>query len=923
MERESVLTAVDDVLAAVVRGDGGCLVVEGPPGIGKTRVLAAAVDRARAAGVGVALGRAAEYVELPLAPLLGGLRSGEPPVLDEARAAELVHLGSVEHNRYWLVERLTELVERHVRHRPLMIVLDDAQWADELTLAALRVMVPALRTAPVLWLIARRPAGAGSPVGDVVGHLVDDGARRVELHPLSDAAVAEVVRASLAAEPDQGLLDLAVRTGNNPFLLEELLRTLREEGRVRIADGVASAVAPGLPTTFLTSVAQRMRWRSESYRRLLEAAAVLGRPFTVHEAAGVTGRPSGDLLGVVEEAVDSGMLVDDDARLAFRHDILREAVYDGIVGPVRSALHREASLLLRASGAVVEAACHLVRSGTTDERAVPLLREAARSVAHAAPGVAADMVLQAVDLMAETDPARPVAAAEAVRLLAAAGRVVRARELGERVLRETLPAEVEAEVLLGLAEAVKHAGHESVVLEYARRALDRPGVPDRARAHLHAIQAHGHLQADDLVGADRAGGRAAELGEATGEHAAVVFGLAAQSVGAQARGDLGAAIVIATRAVDIAERFGGDARHRHPRLWLAPALAAADRFTEASAVFEIGRREAERLGTGWSLPLWHYYLAELHVAEGRVADAQAEAEAGLRVAERLDIRAMASSLEAVLARAAVRRDALTEAREHLGRVRALVDSGIGVVSENLRWTRALVLDALGKRTEAWLAVRGIVEKLDERVLLLVRDPGAGPQLVRLALRAGGRRQAEGVVDAVRSLAADNPGVASLTGAAAHAEGLLTGDPAAFDLAVRAYRESPRPFALASALEDGARVTRDRDAAVGFLNEALARYATTGARRDTGRVRRRLRGLGVRPLAAAAGRRPATGWDSLTESELRVVRLVAEGLTNRETAGRLFLSPHTVDSHLRHAFAKLGLSSRVELTRRVLEHDSVG
>ncbi|NUT52850.1 MAG: helix-turn-helix transcriptional regulator, partial [Saccharothrix sp.] len=412
------------------------------------------------------------------------------------------------------------------------------------------------------------------------------------------------------------------------------------------------------------------------------------------------------------------------------------------------------------------------------------------------------------------------------------------------------------------------------------------------------------------------------LGEATGEHAAVVFGLTAQSVGAQARGDVGSAIAIATRAVDIAERFGGDARHRHPRLWLAPALAAADRFTEASAVFEIGRREAERLGTGWSLPLWHHYLAELHVAEGRMADAEAEAEAGLRVAEQLDIRAMASSLETILARAAVRRDALAEAREHLTRVRALVDAGIGVVSENLRWTQALVLDALGKRTEAWLAVREIVEALDERVLLLVRDPTAGPQLVRLALRAGARRQAEGVVDATHSLAAGNLGVASLSGAAAHAEALLTGDPAAFGRAVLAFRESPRPFALASALEDAARVTRDRDAAVELLNEALARYAATSARRDTGRVRRRLRGLGVRQRSTASGHRPTTGWDSLTESELRVVRLVAEGLTNREAAGRLFLSPHTVDSHLRHAFAKLGLSSRVELTRRVLEHDTV-
>jgi DNA-binding CsgD family transcriptional regulator len=323
------------------------------------------------------------------------------------------------------------------------------------------------------------------------------------------------------------------------------------------------------------------------------------------------------------------------------------------------------------------------------------------------------------------------------------------------------------------------------------------------------------------------------------------------------------------------------------------------------------------------LPLWHHYLAELHVAEGRTPDAEAEAEAGLRVAGQLDIRAMASSLETTLARAAVRRDALTEARDHLTRVRGLVEGGIGVVSENLKWTQALVLDALGKRAEAWLAVREIVESLDQRVLLLVRDPFAGPHLVRLALRAGARSHADAVVRAVGSLAEANPGIASLVGAAAHAEGLLTGDPAAHRRAVRAYRDSPRVVAFASALEDGARVEPDREVAVELLGEALTRYTAAGARRDAGRVRRRLRGLGVRQRSTGSGAKGATGWVSLTQSELRVVRLVAEGLTNREAARQLFLSPHTVDSHLRHAFAKLGLSSRVELTRRVLEHDTVG
>jgi DNA-binding CsgD family transcriptional regulator len=108
--------------------------------------------------------------------------------------------------------------------------------------------------------------------------------------------------------------------------------------------------------------------------------------------------------------------------------------------------------------------------------------------------------------------------------------------------------------------------------------------------------------------------------------------------------------------------------------------------------------------------------------------------------------------------------------------------------------------------------------------------------------------------------------------------------------------------------------------VRLLEEALELYVAGGAVRDSARTQRALRGLGVRRKVWQQVARAQTGWDSLTEAELRVVRLVAEGLTNRATAERLFLSPHTVDTHLRRAFAKLGVSSRVELARQVMAQE---
>ncbi len=487
----------------------------------------------------------------------------------------------------------------------------------------------------------------------------------------------------------------------------------------------------------------------------------------------------------------------------------------------------------------------MVRSARKgDQRAVTVLREAAAAITHRAPDTAADLLLRALDLLDDDDPKRPRVLADAVRLLASVGRLIEARELGDAALRHGLDAENEAAILLGLAEAQKHAGEDSAVVESTARALARPGVPEPARAHLYAIRAHGLLYVNDLDGAEEAGAQAAEVGAAVGEDAAVVFGTVARSVVASSRGQLDRAIRFGRAAVQLADSAGGEARLRHPSLWLGRALVAADRFTEADAMFEIGERDAEQAGTAWSQPLWHFYRAELRLAAGRLDDAATEAEAGVVVTERLSARALAVPLLGVAAEVALRRDELDEARSLLARARGLFDSGIGAMPEELNWATALLHEATGDPSRALESLAGEYEALPERLLLLTREPGTGPHLVRVALAAGRRDWASRAAVAIRVLADDNPGVASLAGAAAHAEGLLGGEQRLLRAAVEAYRSSPRPLARASAMEDAARAA-SRAEAVSLLDEALAVYADCGALRDHARVLRELRGLGVR------------------------------------------------------------------------------
>src|SRR5262249_12886301 len=226
-------------------------------------------------------------------------------------------------------------------------------------------------------------------------------ARRLVLGPLPAAAVARVCARVLGATPDNSVLELASRAGGNPALVRDLLGTLRDRRAVVIRDGRATALTGELPEDFLAAVDLGLDELSAEARRLLEAGAVLGRPFSLHEAAGLLDRPVGDLVTAVREAIDAGAVVDRDGMLDVSHDVMREAVYGGMVRSVRRALHREAVEVLREERRPVdEIVRHAVRSTPRgDRQAVDALRDAARQLVPTAPAVAAEMLVTVLDLV--------------------------------------------------------------------------------------------------------------------------------------------------------------------------------------------------------------------------------------------------------------------------------------------------------------------------------------------------------------------------------------------------------------------------------------------------------------------------------------------------------------------------------------------
>jgi DNA-binding CsgD family transcriptional regulator len=243
------------------------------------------------------------------------------------------------------------------------------------------------------------------------------------------------------------------------------------------------------------------------------------------------------------------------------------------------------------------------------------------------------------------------------------------------------------------------------------------------------------------------------------------------------------------------------------------------------------------------------------------------------------------------------------------------------VRRHAAWFLSLQATADGdsRLAHQWLGAMGEAET-EHLLSRLWPDLADAAQMVRMAVAVGDRELAESAVADANRRADLSPGTPSLTATAAHARGLLTGDVEELSQAVSLFERSPRSLALAAAWEDlGIAHQRQRtaDSAIHALTQALVLFARAGATRDAARVRSRLRGLGVRRRVTAA-EKPATGWAAMTKSELAVAQLAADGLTNRDIAGRLFVSPHTVNTHLRQVFAKLEVNSRVALARLATE-----
>jgi DNA-binding CsgD family transcriptional regulator len=910
--RTGELKVIGALVTALVQGHGGVLVIEGPPGIGKSRLLTEVVALADKCGVRTLLGEAFEYQQtVPFFSLFMATLRADPPVGD---AEALRRLGGSADLRYWVVHHLQDAIHAAAAETPLAIVLEDIHWADNSTLLALRSLATARLDVPVLWVLTARTGAGGPGVQETLSVLQRANAAFLRVAAMSPSAVADMVCDAVRANADGSLLNLAAKAHGNPFLVRELVEGLGEEGRLNVSGGRAVASGHALPRRLGASMQQRLDHLSRGAGEVVRVAAVLPDRFSAGLLAAMLERQPASLMSALAEAVRADLLVEDEEQLRFRHDLLRETTRQSLPQSLRRAMERQsASIMLSMGAAPAEVATQLARSAEPGDReAISALRQAAQSVGHSDASAAADLSKRALELLPADDADHGLLVAETVGLLNRASRYQEAEELAVAALSEAASPQEEAEIRLRRATFNKHSTQRRV--EENRRALQLGDISEVTRARHLGWLAY-NLTFHDQRGQRRAAAHeAAAAAASTGDLEARIVADVTLALLDCGEGYAGRALRRLEELCALARTMDASAAHDLAAIHYSYLLAVVGRLDDAAAQVADGTEQARREHNAMTFDMWATIDGVVHLAAGRLSAARAAAES-LPAPPRTAVTGLDMIRMVILAEVAARTDdrnlsqqMANDACDAHSTGSSFVGRGVAHVLALAAWQRDDVHDAM-----RWL---GDITLFESPVWPLVLDRvilGA-----RVASAAGDAGLRARVLLATDLLERERPAIPLFSGVAGYARGILEGDAQALVAAADVLQLSSRPLLYAAAAEDaGGELARidHPDKALDQLNAAFDTYMDHEALADARRVGRELRRLGVQRRIVSQPR-AKTGWDSLTDSELKVVNLIAQGVTNQSVATQLNLSPHTVRAHLRNAFAKLGVSSRVELSQLV-------
>jgi DNA-binding CsgD family transcriptional regulator len=905
--RQSECTRIDELLDAARAGRSGTLVLRGEAGIGKSALLRYAAERATGMRILRCIGTESEseFAFAAVHQLLHPVHDLIDAIPDRPRAALRGAFGlgppTGDGDRFLISLAVLSVLAEAAEERPLLCLVDDAHWLDGGSAGALTFVARRLDAEGIAILFAARDHDAASFDAPGLPDLVLSG-----LPP--DAAGALLAERSTVDMPVAVRDRLVASTAGNPLALLELPAAL-SAAQLAGAEDLPHRlpVGPDVEQVFL----DRVRRESADTQTLLLIAAAheTGDLDVVLRAAAGLG-----VDGSALDAAERSSLVRVDAReVTFRHPLVRTAVYRGATFRQRREAQRALAAVMDREEDRDRRAWHLAAGALGPDESVAdelhrSAEQARRRGGHAAAATAYERSAQ-LTAAAEARSARFADAADAAWL---AGTPARARALLDRAAAFAPPPRLLARIT-HLRGAIETACGDltaayAILLTGAEPIADLdPGLAARMLTEAGQVAWLG----GDVPALREAGRRLAALPapeDTVRLRAELVLGLDSFLAG-----DTAAAV---PRLRDVADQAPHSPDPRAVTLAAAGALFLGDDAV-AIRLFATAVTRARSAGAAAALPLLLAPLSSVEAWTGRYAAAFANASEGLRIALETEQDNPSAHLRGVLAWLAAVQGRADECRAHAGAALSrAVGNRLGPITGISTWALGLLDLGSGHPVAA----------RDRLAALAAAGPGdshpvigifSAADLVEATIRAdGGPSTHNAAHDALERLAtwAADAGAPWAAALVARCRGLLEGDADAhFTEALALHAGAGRPFdAARTHLLYGELLRRRR-------RRADARVHLRAAHETFERLDARpwadLAGAELRATGETARKRDPSTVSQLTPQEVQIVRIVGSGATNREVAAQLFLSPRTVDYHLRKIFTKLDVTSRAELIRR--------
>jgi tetratricopeptide (TPR) repeat protein len=851
--RQPQLDGVRRWVAELVAGRGRTVLIEGEPGIGKSALMRAAAQEAAEAGCQVFWAGCDELTQaFPLVPLLDTLDTGR--TADGGRQpgiAKILRAESGPRNQIDVVaaatERLLALVERLCTAAPLVLVVDDLQWADPATVLTLGRLARLAQQLPLLVAGTTRSVPRRDDLNALRRGI--DPADVVHLCRLSEADVAELLGNVMGGVPGDRLLRLAEGASGNPLYLRELADALIRGQALTVDEGRVEVSEVSAPDSLSAAIADRLQFLSAQARDVLRIAALLGLDVSVSELAVVSDHSVSDLVPILDEAILAGVLHDNGMELVFRHPLIRAALYEGMPLAVRGAWHRETARLLAEEGAqadrvgrqLLPALASQDGVGPVDEWMVRWLAGAGQELVSLAPHAAIPLLRWVLNGIPVGSTPHGVLSCRLADALFLVGDAAGAASVAEDALQHVTRSDLLVDLHWTLTQCRALAGRSEESLAVLADAMDLPDVGRRDRARLRVLAARAYRSLGRVDTAAQVADEALAEATAVGDRWAMSWALAIRTIAHGMRGEAAEAVPLLDRALAVAE---GDPALADLRLVLqinrAAALGDLDRYDDAIAAAGQVRQLAEDAGNMVRLAQAQSVLGELLFDVGRWDEALAEVDLGTGGWEDPSVRCVAHGVAATIR--FHRGDG--EAKQHLVDVEPYVTRLGKRVAGPLVLARSLDREQADESAEALTVLldglSDTAEELEEAADLLA-------DAMRLALRVG-------EVSATRAVRDHADGVAHASPAphrqavALQCHGLLDRDPDKLLEAAERYKVAGRMLPRAQAMEAAGVAfvaSGDTPGAGTCFGTALSLYEELGAAWDIARVQPMLRRCGSR------------------------------------------------------------------------------